>query len=246
MEMNMKNKMTVQWVIGVTLVTVMLGLPVATQAAMTWTADYTGGTQTAYAASATDLANNDQATFDSIVATDYDPVSGFGAVGTQNDGATGSATTSADGMLDNGSDPTGVYYSVTITFDTATNTNGYNITEINTIAAWADNRTSQRYEVWYSVVGSGSLTQLGSSAFSYEAADTAGSSRIRIYDDAAGNILTGVDQIELRYERPISGDANSEGVYREIDVFGAAVPEPATMGLLAMGAGGLLLRRRRR
>lgn len=113
---------------------------------------------------------------------------------------------------------------------TGANSAGYDIAEIRIFSGW-DNRASQDYDIYYSVVGNADFVLLGSVLTTTEG----GSVMTRTYDDTGAAILTGVDQIQLFLD--------DEVVYREFDVI--AIPEPATLGLVTAFAGGILFIRRR-
>jgi hypothetical protein len=96
--------------------------------------------------------------------------------------------------------------------------------------------------VEYSLVGDAGFAALGT----YSYTDPAGKeySRISLADDAADYFLSGVDALRFTYADP--GNTNHEIVLQEIDVIGvAAVPEPATIGMLGLGAALMLFIRRR-
>ena len=132
----------------------------------------------------------------------------------------------------------------TYTLDTSVNTFGYDISEILLFSGWSDDRAGQDYTISYSVVGSADFVTLGTQVT--EAA-TNGSLVTRTYDDGAGNIATGVDQIRFQFHNYNA----TATVFREFDVIGvAAIPEPGSYALLAGLAGltglvSVMARRRR-
>lgn len=197
-----------------------------------------------FTVSSTDLVNAGQPTLASPPSTtNYIQQSGFGAVGVINDGQF--TTNQSDGMLDTNSTPNVVNYTVRFDLDTSTNTLGYDISEINTYSYWSDERYSQSYTVFYSVVGDPNFQQLGSSRFTLEGLDQTRAAQLNITDDTNPNLATNVDAIEFRFYRPISGNSSSDGVYYEIDVFGTpTIPEPGSLILVGAGSALLLVRRR--
>jgi len=75
---------------------------------------------------------------------------------------------------------------------------------------------------------------------------TAGSdptaSRVQI-SDSTGIVANNVAAIRFTFDQPAAPENGYTG-YTEIDVIGQAMPEPTAMGLVALGAAGLLARRR--
>jgi hypothetical protein len=72
------------------------------------------------------------------------------------------------------------------------------------------------------------------------------SSKIVISDNS-GPLAANVDAIRFDFFTATGGLPSQESVYREIDIFGSAtIPEPSSLGLLALGGTALLLRRVRK
>ncbi len=203
---------------------VMCGLVSLTSAAIVQTDDARYGSQSAFAADTADLVNSDQATYSSL---DASGGWAFGGSPTNlNNGTTGEYLAA----IDDGGD-----WSATFTLNTSVNTLGYALTSITSIAGWNDSRANQTISVAYSLVGSDDFVTLGT--YSNSAA-TGGdfTTKIALTDDT-GVIVSGVDQVRIT----ISATTNM----KEIDVAGYAVPEPMTMGLLAVGGVGMLIRRKK-
>ncbi|MFA5205333.1 MAG: PEP-CTERM sorting domain-containing protein [Lentisphaeria bacterium] len=200
----------------------------------------THSSQTYFSASATDLVNQGQATFTSQWVSGYTPFSGSNT-NALNNGAVGAVNSLADSAIDLSD---GAWTSI-FHLDTAapSHAEGYQITRIVTLAAWDGDRISQVYNIYYSTIASNptngnttGFTLLDSESYvAYQSAG--GSSQITI--DITG--LTGVNAIRFDSLLPWTTDA---AVYREIDVFGTGVPEPASLALLALGGLGVLRRRR--
>lgn len=154
--------------------------------------------------------------------------------------------------------PSGVAYwhtstsMVTFTLDTTLNPLGYSLTSIRSINGFTSDAityANQTHSILYSKVGDESnflpLTTLAYTPFGVT--DTgAGSTRVDV-TDSSGILATGV--AALRFDIPLFvGGTNTTAVYREIDVFGFATPEPApepSTALLCSLAlvGGQVLRR---
>ena len=178
-------------------------------------ADVTGA---AAFTSATDLANQGQATFaSSTVSANQDP-------GTPEDGFNDGVTESNKGSMTWFRDdvqPTQFPGEIVLNLDVSTNSAGYNITTINSIAGYniGGAQADQVMTVEYSVVGDTSYTTLGT--YSNEAADTQGQySSISLADYLNGNLATGVDSLRFTYANPA---ANTRLALQEIDVIGGAV-----------------------
>lgn len=120
---------------------------------------------------------------------------------------------------------------------------GYDITGIQTFTGHTDNRKSQSYTLYASLVGDSAFFQVGNFAFSFDN-QVSGSTRLTI-SDTTGVVASGVDALRWDVRMPDSGFAT---VYREFDVFGlasGAIPEPSTSLIwLILAATGLTCRLR--
>jgi len=123
--------------------------------------------------------------------------------------------------------------------DTTVNILGYDISQISTFGGWNDaGRDHQLFKLSYSLVGSSDFTYLGS----LDSDNGASPNQSAIQADFA-TALTGVDSIRLDF---FGGQENGYVGLGEVDAIGAptVVPEPASAGMLLVGAIGLLHRRR--
>lgn len=123
---------------------------------------------------------------------------------------------------------------------------GFNITEIQSIAAWKDaGYANQRYEVYVSLVGDTAFTLLATVNYQPFSVNGGAATKVNIVDDTPGAfIATGIDAIRFNILDTTSS-ASGGVVMREIDVFGsAAIPEPTSA--LLIGIAGLTILRRRR
>ncbi len=204
---------------------VLCGLVSLASATVIQTNDIVYGTQSGFAADATDLVNSDQATFSSLDSTgggDYG-----GSPTNLNNGTTGEYLAA---IYEGGP------WTVMFTLNTSVNTLGYTLTSITSIAGWMDPRADQSISVAYSLVGSDDFVDLGTYSCGAGLWDQDYTTKITL-TDSTGAIVSGVDQLRVT----ISVQTNM----KEIDVAGfATIPEPMTMSLLAVG--GLLAFRRRR
>ncbi|MDF7799083.1 PKD domain-containing protein [Pontiellaceae bacterium B1224] len=164
-----------------------------------------------------DLANTNQASFLSLVDNSGGIVVDQRA--NINDGATGTSANDGDQVLLEAED------SFTITFDTSVNTLGYDITNINTYAAWntgAGGRANQGYDV--TVTYMDDSTELLSSG-TYEPNTSPVNSWTAVYmTPKAGNdvIATGVKAITFsNFDEYLDGASGNDVIaYREFDVLG--------------------------
>ncbi len=176
--------------------------------------------------SAVDLINAGQPSLSSTAVDGYQSPAGL------NDGA--------DGLAWGGFDAPN---SVDFLLDTAASPDGYNVDTIVVFAG--DNRVNKadlEFSIEYQSVGSSDWTTLGT--WDYEtglstADGMTAFSKVTLADDQGAAIMTGIQAVRF-----IATRNGPDAHFRELDVFGAAVPEPTTMGLVALGALGLLRRRR--
>lgn len=131
----------------------------------------------------------------------------------------------------------------TYDFDLSVNTVGYDITAIQAYSAWADDRASQSYRIFYALVGApATFLQLGGDI---EVFGANASVITRSHDSTPGvAILNNVSSIRFQqYDGPATDGPGT--VFRELDVVGvASIPEPTTSVLGLCGAVLLLYRRR--
>lgn len=200
-------------------------------------------------ASATDLINAGQSTLTSasVSVTAFDrPEGGPYTYSVLNNGLGAESTSdpynfTQVGYID------GVSFSATYTLNTTANPLGYDISKVQTISGWGDMRSGQWFDLWVSKVGTPSTFELiGTYTFS----NNASSYVIQTLTNNGGGALSngivtasGVAAVKFISAPPEIGYGNGT-MWREFDVFGGAtVPEPAMLGLLALG--GLALLRRR-
>ena len=131
---------------------------------------------------------------------------------------------------------------VTFTLNTLANPLGYEISSVRNIQGFASHAglyANQSFDILYSTV-SAPLTFLPLATISYQpfaANDVNSGSTMVTLTNTTGVLATSVAALQLNIPTP----NGQTGVYREFDVFGAAIPEPSLFALL--GLGGLLLRR---
>lgn len=133
---------------------------------------------------------------------------------------------------------------ITYTLDTSVNTAGYNLTGIDLYTGWADNgRDNINTAIAYSTVAAPTVF-IPLTTVTYGPAGTSPIDDLASLTDTTGTVASGVKSIQFGF--PVQ--ENTGVAYREIDVFGSAapIPEPGSVGLLTMGAMGLLSHRRRR
>jgi len=198
-------------------------LALAAPASVVQVNDHHGGSQDFFAASATDLINLGQPSLASFEASNL----------TYGDGNVLIDGTSAH-AIGAGADWGG--WGATFYLDTTANPLGYNVTEIKSIAGWGDGRANQEILIMYRPVGQTDFVTLGryANGLAVEANPDGQCTQISLTDSEGGFVLSGIDAIHI--------GVSQYTIMKEVDVFGAPVPEPMTIGLLAMG--GLLLRRR--
>lgn len=156
----------------------------------------------------------------------------------------------------------GTTNTITLNLDISTNTLGYDITGIDTIAGWIEGgggRSDHGYSIELGFVGGGTATLINAQ---YWAPNPSGEfwSVVSISNDGGGilnsdtvnnngggaladanTLATGVQSITWTIT-----DAANPSIAAEFDVFGVAtVPEPSSTALLGLGGLALLLRRRR-
>ena len=216
-----------------------------------------------YYASTTDLANNGQATLLSTVWSGGESGS-FGSSPAQlNNGLYAPSELSAgvpNGFVNAGTtDPTllatfGSTYTINFT-------GGMNLTSIDVYAAFTGTeRAKQNWSLDYRTAGSGSYTALVAPDRALNVAQNSNGNRQGAWHNivtltAATGEFDNIDSLRFTFLEPVynaaTDGANSTfapTAYREIDVFGAPIPEPSTYALLLGGFAVLLIavRRRRR
>jgi hypothetical protein len=198
--------------------------------------------QEAYAVSSTDLINSGSPSLLSETDVGYTPFSFDGGTSTTaalNDGGAGTAYFPGNGALSTGAfDGDGSW---TSTFFL---NGGYTINQIETFASWPAQRASQAYDLSVRYVGNSFFTPVTTINL-FVASDQ--SSEITISDDS-GPLAVNVDALQFDFF-PATGSGAKESVYREIDAFGSPtglVPEPSSLGLVALGGAALLLGRLRK
>lgn len=136
---------------------------------------------------------------------------------------------------------------ITFTFDTSINTNGYSLSAIRTFASWDTGRDGQSYTVKYATVSDPTNYLTLHSLTAYN--PTSSSDTITAVELTAslGSLATNVASLQFVF----SGFENGGTAYREFDVIGsatAAIPEPSTYaaiwGALVL-AGTAFIRRRK-
>ena len=132
---------------------------------------------------------------------------------------------------------------LTFTFNTSVNTNGYNLTAIRTFASWDDGRDGQAYTVQYATVSAPTTWVSLAQVVNFDAGSSSTASTMVAITDGSGTLASNVSAVRFVF----AGYENGGTGYREFDVFGtAAIPEPATVGaILGMIALGVALRFRR-
>jgi len=128
----------------------------------------------------------------------------------------------------------------------STNTQGYDITQIDTISGWAWDYVDQKYDLAYSTVADpNAYFSLGTFALNDTSGRTAKTLRIAL-TDSTGTIASNVANLKFDFQKS-AGLYKNQTAYTEIQAFGSptAVPEPSAMALLGLGTVGFLARRRR-
>ncbi len=223
---------------GLTALLAICLLPAISSAAIVQVTTYDHTSQGSFFPISTDdLIDSSQATF---LSQDTTGSANAGVPSNLNNGSIGTTGVSATGYWDHSN-----VWSTTFNLDTSSNTLGYDITEINTLAAWTNANVFQEYELFVSVVGDASFTSLGTVDMTFIAlhAGQNHSTQAKWTDDT-GTIASGVDAVRFVFA---NDSAPIAAIYREIDVIGVAtVPEPSSLALLALASVSMLFGFRKR
>jgi hypothetical protein len=231
--------------LGIFAVAVLVCIPLVQGSIIQSNTTYADGTIATLPVSNSDLINFGASTLDSFTVSansNPDETPDRGAIDGAADNLSPSYTWFSNHTGDTGLDKNpGVF---TFNLDVSENTFGYDIARIDSFAGFRLRQLAdQVMTVEYSLVGDAAFVILDT----YSYLDPAGKeySRISLADDTADYMLTGVDALRFSYADPLSNTYN-EIMIQEIDVIGvAAVPEPATIGMLGASAALILFVRRR-
>jgi PKD repeat protein len=182
--------------------------------------------------STNDLANSGQSTFLSIIGTD---LQGDTVATDLNNGAVPS-------VANDGSDRAAIINAstVTINFDTSVNTEGYDITGINTYAGWdpvGEGRANQDYTVTVTFMDDSTATLYIATASEDTGLEPnlVPNSWTAVYlTDSTGTMASGVKAITFSSFDDYRGSGAQTVQYREIDVFGTATTA-TTLGDVTFG-----------
>ena len=214
-----------------------------------------------YNASTTDLANAGQST---LATTVWSGVSGeYGSSPAElNNGLYSAAELTGgnpNGYVSAGSTATTLLATPNSTY-TINFTGGMNLTSIDVYSATTSTqRAKQNWSLAYSLVGSGSYVNLVGPLLSANVAQNSNGNRqgawfnkVTLTLNASEQLLE-VDSLQFTFLTPEYNSATDGGnstmlntAYREIDVFGTAIPEPSTYAMLLGGSVALFLIRRLR
>ena len=215
-----------------------------------------------YNASTTDLANAGQSTLATTVWSGG--VSGeYGSSPAElNNGLYSAAELTGgnpNGYVSAGSTATTLLATPNSTY-TINFTGGMNLTSIDVYSAMTGTqRAKQNWSLAYSLVGSGSYVDLVGPLLSLNVNQTSNGNRQGAWYNkvtlalGASEQLLEVDSLQFTFLTPEYNSATDGGnstmlntAYREIDVFGTAIPEPSTYAMLLGGSVALFLIRRLR
>ena len=213
-----------------------------------------------YYASTTDLANAGQST---LATTVWSGVSGeYGSSPAElNNGLYSAAELTGgnpNGYVNAASTATTLLATPNSTYTINFN-GGMNLTSIDVYSAMTGTeRAKQNWSLAYRLVGSGSYVNLVDPLLSLNVNQTSNGNRqggwfnkVTLTLDASEQLLE-VDSLQFTFLTPVFNSATDGGnstmlntAYREIDVFGTAIPEPSTYAMLLGGIATLFLIRRR-
>lgn len=251
---------TCKFLLTSSIVAVVLGVSLSAQATVITTdsANVSGiansiTTENVIPASALDLVNSGQSTFSSAVRSRGDFFNVDANTTSANDGLIRPATEGGEYYPISFSGPSFLPVAYTFTLNTTTqNTNGYDITQIDSFAGWNENPWTlgnQKLTVEVSKVGSAEWLTLGTYTYAPFTTSDMGASetRLRLTNQEGGVLnngsvaLTGVDAIRITYLDNGSLGGLDGMVVQEIDVVGkATVPEPSTTILSLAGAAAMM------
>ena len=213
--------------------------------------------QGCYPCSSTDLINDGSpALLSESRDTDCWFASGVYTVPWANDGIIPTEGTDGEWYNIDFSDAHNLPVTLTFMLDTSTNTNGYDITEVDSFSGWTStwNKIAhQSFALEMSKVGDDTWSSLGVYTWApfSETVQVATSLYVLLTDNSGGVLDTGtftatnIDGIRLTYLDPGNTNEPIDGtILQEIDVYGTpsttAVPEPSTFVLLVSSVLGLL------
>jgi len=183
----------------------------------------------------TNLLTQGQTTLGSLSSTNFSPW-GASALSNLNDNSVSGYAMD----LDHSS------WTLIAAFNLITNTQGYNITEVDTISGWAWDYVDQKYSLSYSTVADpNSYFSLGTFNLNDTSGKTQKSLEIAL-TDSTGTIASNVANLKFEFQQA-GGLYNHQTAYTEIQAFGSpsSVPEPSALALLGLGTVGFIARRRR-